>query len=66
VSESQKTKIWQVKSCERIVDIVTFGLELKTRRYLAVKLFKTVWDIMGLHEQNRVLAINTKVLLYTE
>ena len=43
---------------------VSFSPYLKNWRYFGVKLFGTVWDIMGLHEQNRVLMIGTKVLFY--
>ena len=43
---------------------LTLKLKLEFWRYFGVKLFGTVWDIMGFYEQNRVLAINTKVLFY--
>ena len=38
---------------------------MKNWRYFGVKLFGTGCDMMGLHEQNRVLMIDTKVLFYT-
>ena len=41
---------------------VRFRPYIKNWRYFGVKLFRTGWDIMGLHEQNRVLVIGTKVL----
>jgi len=44
---------------------VSFKLYLKNWRYFGVKLFVTVLDTMGLHAQNRVLVIDTKVLFYT-
>ena len=44
---------------------VSFKPYLKNWRYFGVKLSGTGRDIMGLHEQNRVLRINTKVLFYT-
>jgi len=40
-------------------------LELPNRRYLGVEVFGTSQDIAGLHEQNRILVIDTIVLFYT-
>jgi len=40
-------------------------LYMENWRYFDVKMFGTGRDIMGLHEQNRVLEIDTKVLFYT-
>jgi len=36
------------------------------QKAIDVNLFGTGRDIMGLHEQNRVLVIGTKVLFYTQ
>jgi hypothetical protein len=45
--------------------LVSFSPYLKNCRYFVVKMFGTVWDIMGLHEQNMISVIDTKVLFYT-
>lgn len=45
--------------------LVDLKSELRDWRKIGVKMFGIGWDIVGLHEQNRVLVIGTKVPFYS-
>jgi len=54
-------ELWRYNALP-FVFAVSFKSKLKNWRYFGVRLLGIGWDIKGLDEQNKVLAINTSVL----